>query len=61
MSNKLSNPAQESLGNGQENYYVYALVDPRNQKVFYIGKGKGDRVSNHIDEALDNTEKETEN
>lgn len=34
MSNKLSNPAQESLGDGQENYYVYALVDPRSQKIF---------------------------
>ena len=59
MSNKLSNSAQESLGDGQENYYVYALVDPRSQKIFYIGKGKRNRVSNHIDEALDNTEKET--
>ena len=22
-------------------YYVYALVDPRNDQIFYIGKGKG--------------------
>lgn len=25
-------------------FYVYHLVDPRNDKVFYVGKGKGHRV-----------------
>lgn len=58
MSNKLSNPAQESLGDGQENYYVYALVDPRSQKIFYIGKGKENRVFNHVQEASDNPDSE---
>ena len=28
-------------------YYVYALIDPRNDKPFYIGKGKGKRVKAH--------------
>ena len=27
--------------------YVYRLVDPRNGKTFYVGKGKGDRVFQH--------------
>jgi hypothetical protein len=29
------------------NYYVYTLVDPRDRRVFYVGKGKGDRVFHH--------------
>lgn len=32
--------------------YVYALVDPRDRQVFYIGKGKDNRVFAHVEEAI---------
>ena len=32
-------------------YYVYALRDPRDGKVFYVGKGVGDRINSHAREA----------
>jgi len=28
-------------------FYVYELYDPLNDKVFYIGKGSGDRINKH--------------
>ncbi len=33
-------------------YYVYALVAPRDNKIFYIGKGKDDRVFQHVAAAI---------
>jgi len=33
-------------------YYVYALIDPRNNEYFYIGKGKGTRYKSHLKEKL---------
>ena len=33
-------------------YYVYALVDPRDGKIFYVGKGHDDRVFAHARAAL---------
>lgn len=39
-------------------YYVYALRDPRNGRVFYIGKGIGDRINAHVREAGKNPESE---
>ena len=35
-------------------YYVYALIDPRDNRIFYIGKGKGNRIFQHAKDALDN-------
>jgi len=32
-------------------WYVYELVDPRTNSVFYVGKGKGERVHQHEREA----------
>ena len=35
------------------NNYVYRLIDPRNGQTFYVGKGKGNRVFNHVKCAID--------
>ena len=29
-------------------FYVYDLIDPRDLRTFYVGKGQGDRVSQHL-------------
>ena len=34
-------------------YYVYALVDPRDKRIFYVGKGTSDRVYQHAEDSLD--------
>lgn len=39
---QFSGLTQEKLG-----YYIYCLIDPIDHKVFYIGKGKGNRVFQH--------------
>ena len=31
-------------------YYVYGLIDPRNREVFYVGKGLGKRMYQHVNE-----------
>ena len=35
-------------------FYVYMLIDPRNNKPFYVGKGKGNRVFQHVEDAKNN-------
>ena len=34
------------------NYYVYMLLDPKDNKPFYIGKGNDNRIFNHMNCAL---------
>jgi len=34
-------------------HYVYKLVDPETKEIFYIGKGTGSRVLQHLDVTLD--------
>ena len=40
----------------QLRFYVYVYIDPRNERPFYIGKGKGNRVFAHL-AADDDSEK----
>ena len=40
----------------QLGWYVYALSDPRDNSIFYIGKGKGNRAFHHIKEKPKNAE-----
>ncbi len=32
----------------QLGYYVYLYLDPRNNEIFYVGKGKGNRAFSHL-------------
>jgi hypothetical protein len=35
------------MDNKDYKWYVYQLIDPRNDEVFYIGKGTGNRIKAH--------------
>lgn len=40
----------------RNNYYVYVYCDPRNNNLpFYVGKGSGNRINNHLTETLEKT------
>ncbi|KGN87591.1 LEM-3-like GIY-YIG domain-containing protein [Porphyromonas gulae] len=38
-------------------YYIYLLVDPRNSKCFYVGKGVGNRCFTHVNHPNGDSEK----
>ena len=44
---RFSQAVIEKLG-----FYVYRLIDPRNGETFYVGKGKGHRVFDHVKGAV---------
>ena len=54
MMKEFSQKTKEEL-----NFYVYALIDPRDNKIFYIGKGISNRVFAHVNEVIENP-RETE-
>ncbi len=45
---KLSQSTIEKLA-----HYVYLLIDPRTERVFYVGKGQGNRINQHLVGALE--------
>ena len=48
-------PTKEDISDGfweKLKWYVYKLVDPEDNKVFYIGKGRGSRVVDHLKMAV---------
>ena len=36
------------------NHYVYIYIDPRNNEIFYVGKGKNNRVFSHPNDTTEN-------
>lgn len=56
--NNIKEFSKEAIDNLK--YYVYKLIDPRDEKVFYIGKGKSNRVFSHINLSEKYNDKEKE-
>ena len=42
-------------------HYVYVLIDPRDNEVFYVGKGQGERVFHHERNVISQTNKSSSN
>ena len=47
IKKKFDNGVEEKIA-----FYVYRLIDPRNGQTFYVGKGTGNRVFQHVQETL---------
>jgi len=47
--NKFSSEIKEYI-----KYYVYIYIDPDTEEIFYVGKGKGDRVFSHLNDTNEN-------
>ncbi|XZE17522.1 hypothetical protein SH449x_002796 [Pirellulaceae bacterium SH449] len=43
MPTRIPSSVQQKLG-----FYVYLYIDPRDESVFYVGKGKGERALAHL-------------
>lgn len=43
------------------NFYVYRLIDPRNGETFYIGKGQGNRIFEHLKLSVSEDDEHDEN
>ena len=59
----LSGPTASSLGDASKasarervlmdvTHYTYVLIDPRNNDVFYVGKGIGKRMHDHLEDSI---------
>lgn len=40
------------VATGQSKFYTYMLIDPRDQSIFYVGKGTGARIRHHVAGAI---------
>jgi hypothetical protein len=54
------NQIDNSLSVKLKRFYVYVLIDPRDEQVFYVGKGQEDRLFQHEKEAERTTTEGTE-
>ena len=49
-------PKRERFVQEARCFYVYELADPRDAKVFYVGKGKWNRLKQHVRSVLNGSE-----
>jgi len=51
ISGNLEKRAFDDLEKARLGKYIYALRDPRDRKIFYVGQGQNNRVFDHFDES----------